>query len=74
MVPSTTLNIHSAHCLAARTRQTLGAPVTVRVLGKDHTGDTEITFYVQDQEYAERLVEAINKAYRPRLVSVEGQR
>lgn len=64
-VPVTTINIHHVARIAARSQQSLGAPVTIRCCGIGDHGDTEVTIYFGDQELADRLVTAINHAMRP---------
>jgi hypothetical protein len=64
-VPVTTINIHHVARIAARSQQSLGAPVTIRCCGTGDHGDTEVTIYFGDQELADRLVTAINHAMRP---------
>lgn len=64
-VPVVTMSIHHVTRIAARSQRSLGAPVTIRCCGGENHDDTEVTIFFGDQELADRLVEAINRAMQP---------
>lgn len=63
-IPSTTITLHNIYRIAARSKSSLGAPVTLHC-ASSRGEDTEIVILLGDQELANRLVDAVNRAMAP---------
>lgn len=63
VAPSTSANFHGIRRIVARSSGSLGAPLTLLLLSHDGRA-IELTIFLGDQHYADRLVEEITNVWQ----------